>query len=78
MTEIMDLVAALTAERDQFEAEFGAALGLNHGVPLDSVLLVAPDIGMRMTRDGQIPDRVRISWLLEPGTAFLIDPKVFA
>jgi hypothetical protein len=68
----LDTLAALRAEQDQEEARLGEALGLDHGVPLDAVLVVSPDVGMRLTRDGRIPDRVRISWLLPPKTAYFV------
>jgi hypothetical protein len=75
MDDLLDTVAALRAAQDQWEARWGEAFGLDHGLPLDAVFLVSPDVGMRLTRDGRIPDCVRISWLLPPKTAFVITPS---
>lgn len=72
--DLADLAASFRAAGDQAEADFGAALGLGHGVPLDAIFLVSPDIGMRLTRDGVRPPRVRISWLLPPQTIYVVDP----
>lgn len=75
-SDLADLVASLTARRDQDEMALGEALGVGRQVPLDVILLVSPDVGMRMTRDGVIPDRVRIDWLLPLGTAYAVSPGV--
>jgi hypothetical protein len=61
--DLLDLAAALRAEEDQEEARLGSLLGLTRGVPRDASV-VSPDVGMRLTRDGVIPARVKISWLL--------------
>ena len=76
--ELRDIIAAMAASRDQAEAALGEALGAGRGVPLDVMFLVSPDVGMRLTRDGHIPDRVRISWLLPPMTAYAVSPEMFA
>lgn len=70
LADLADVVAAVTADRDQRERALGDLLGLSRGLPEDFILLVSPDIGMRMTRDGVIPDRVRISWWLPPLSAY--------
>jgi hypothetical protein len=77
MDDLRDTFASLTAAKDQHERAFGEALGLDRGVPLDAYFLVSPDVGQRLTRDGVIPARVRISWMLPPGTMYAVAREVF-
>ena len=73
----LDTVASLRASQDQAERRLGEALGLDRGVPLDVMFLVSPDVGMRLTRDGQIPERVRISRALPPKSVYAVSPDLF-
>lgn len=74
MKELADVVASLRATFDQEEMALGELLGIDRQIPFGTYLLVSPDVGMRLTRDGVIPSCVRISWWLEPRTALLIAP----
>lgn len=74
--DLRDVIAAIRADTDQAETAFGEALGVGRGVRLDAVFLVSPDVGMRLTRNGVIPDRVRISWHLPPGTVYAMAPDL--
>lgn len=73
MNDLRDIVAGLTANRDQREAALAEALGVER-VSENAYLLASPDIGMRLTRDGVIPSWLKITWHLAPGTALLINP----
>jgi len=75
MDVLRDILTAETAAKDQREAEYAEALGVSH-FSEDSYFLVSPDIGMRLTRDGVIPARVRISWYLPAGTCMAVDPSL--
>ena len=75
MAELGDVLASLGAETDQREARLAEILGIPR-VSEDCIFLVSPDVGQRLTRDGVIPDRVRISWLLPEKSVYAIDPSV--